>query len=447
MSATEPSGTVEAGGGAVRGVPDGAVTAFRGVPYAASPVGRLRLRPPAEHPGWSGVRDGSAPGPAVPQRPSRLENVMGPREPDWSEQDCLTLNIWTPPDAPGGPAHPPRPVLLWLHGGGFSSGSGGWDWYDGARLAAAGGIVVVTANYRLGAFGYLWLPEIGAGNLGCLDQAAALRWVHTHIGAFGGDPERITVGGQSAGAYSALALALDPTTGPMVRRVIAQSGPWGMAPQPQRDADAAAAHYLGLLGLSREQDVGTTLRRLPAADLLAAYARLAADRARPGDLAPPLYPVLGGAGMPDAWPHALAQGRLAGKRVLLGRTEDEVSAFTGRTDAAATEEWFGAGVTEIARSCAEHGEPAYVYRFARTSAAAPGLGATHCSDLPFAFDALDAYPDAPMLGPVDEADRALARRLSGALAGFVASGDPGWPAHGPGPDAHVERFGGVRTHR
>jgi para-nitrobenzyl esterase len=444
MGTTEPIVTAGSGGGLVRGVRAGAVTAFRGVPYAASPVGRLRLRPPAEHPGWSGVRDGSVPGPAVPQRRSRLENVMGPREPDWSEEDCLNLNIWTPTAAFDEGAEARRPVLLWLHGGGFSSGSGGWDWYDGARLAEAGGIVVVSANYRLGAFGYLWLPETGAGNLGCLDQAAALRWVHTHIDAFGGDPGRITVGGQSAGAYSALALALDPTTSGMVGQVLAQSGPWGMAPQPQQDADAAAARFLELLGLSRGHDPGPALRRLPAADLLSPYARLAADLARPGDLAPPLYPVLGGAGMPDAWPHALAQGRLAGKRVLLGRTEDEVSAFTGQMDAAATEEWFGAGVTEIARSCAERGDPAYVYRFARTSTSAPELGATHCADLPFAFDNLDAYQDAPMLGPVDDADRELARRLSGALAAFVASGDPGWPAHGA-VDGHVAQFGALRT--
>src|SRR5271154_280509 len=213
-----PAVTVQQG--SICGSSDGTVIAFRGIPYAASPVGSLRFRPPAPHPGWSGVRDGSRPGPAAPQGPSRLEWAMGPREPDWDEAGCLNLNVWTPANAL--PDATPRPVLVWFHGGGFTSGSGGWDWYDGRNLAAAGNIVVVTANYRLGPLGYLRLPGIGADNLGCQDQAAVLRWTRDNIGAFGGDPAQVTVGGQSGGAYSALLLAIDPATSDLVHRVIAQ---------------------------------------------------------------------------------------------------------------------------------------------------------------------------------------------------------------------------------
>jgi para-nitrobenzyl esterase len=430
--------------GTIRGSGDGTVIAFRGIPYAASPVGSLRFRPPAPHPGWSGVRDGSQPGPAAPQGRSRLEWVMGPREPDWDEDGCLNLNVWTPADAL--PDATPRPVLVWFHGGGFTSGSGGWDWYDGRNLAAAGNIVVVTANYRLGPLGYLRLPAIGADNLGCQDQAAVLRWTRDNIAAFGGDPAQVTVGGQSGGAYSALLLAVDPATSGLVHRVIAQSGPWGLAPQQPEAADEAASRYLALLGIGSGDGAIEALRQVPAADLLSAYGTLAARFPQPASAAPPMWPVLGGAGVPLRWQDGLA-GATA-RQILIGRTEDEMTAFPAAAAAhpdgigAATEELFGAGVTQIAEACAAHGT--LVYRFARDSADDPALGATHCSDLPFAFDNLGAYSRAPMLGPVSDTDRALGHSLSTALARFAAAGlagDPDWPAYRPGEGRHIRRFG------
>ncbi|WP_229327383.1 carboxylesterase family protein, partial [Streptomyces sp. UNOC14_S4] len=169
--------------GRVRGVAEGPVAAFRGIPYAASPVGELRFAPPRPQPGWGDVQDAARSGPAVPQSHSRLEGVMGPRVPDWDEDGCLNLNVWTPAAALGEGAVP-RPVLVWFHGGGWSSGSGGWDWYDGTRLAALGDITVVTANYRIGPLGFLHLPAIGADNLGPQDQAAVLHWVSENITAF-----------------------------------------------------------------------------------------------------------------------------------------------------------------------------------------------------------------------------------------------------------------------
>src|SRR5580692_1371907 len=224
--------------GSVQGTSEGGVAAFRGIPYAASPVGDRRFAAPGQHPKWPGLRDATRPGPSVPQGPSRLEAVMGRRTPDWDEDGSLTLNVWTPRLPVDGPAPRALPVLVWFHGGGFTSGSGGWEWYDGRNLAAAGNIVVVTANYRIGPLGYLYLPELGIENLGVRDQAAVLAWVERNITAFGGDPGALTVGGQSAGAFSALYHALSPVTGPHINRVITQSGPWGLAPQhPSEAAD------------------------------------------------------------------------------------------------------------------------------------------------------------------------------------------------------------------
>ncbi|MEU0186252.1 carboxylesterase family protein [Streptomyces sp. NPDC006207] len=447
--------------GSVRGVTgEGGVAAFRGIPYAASPVDALRFAPPAPHPGWAGVRDAAHAGPEVPQAPSRLAVVMGPREPHGDEDGCLTLNVWAPEGALEAGADP-RAVLVWFHGGGFTTGSGGWDWYDGTRLAALGGIVVVTANYRVGPLGWLYLPELGADNLGSRDQAAVLRWVRDNIASFGGDPALVTVGGQSAGAYCALCLAVDPGTHGLVRRMLAESGPWGLAPREPAEAAEVTAAYLRLLGVTHPPE----LRELPAERLVSAYGRLSAERARPGDVAPPMHPVLGGAGLPRAPMAAVAAGGLDGTDVLLGSTQDEMTAFraaspAGFPDAAGTERVFGAGVTAIAAHCAERGRPAYAYRFTRRPPGDDGtLGATHCAELPFLFGDFAAYADAPMLGPVDDADRALARAFGGALAAFVATGRPDggedgedgdgdggegrgpWRPYEPGTAATVRRFG------
>ncbi|WP_372411102.1 carboxylesterase/lipase family protein [Streptomyces luteireticuli] len=491
---------VNTGSGPVRGVEEGPVAAFRGVPYAASPVGELRFAAPQPHPGWSGVRDAARPGPAVPQEHSRLEAVMGARPPDWDEDGCLNLNVWTPLTAlagtgAGAGAAEPRPVLVWFHGGGWSSGSGGWDWYDGGRLAALGGIVVVTANYRIGPLGYLHLPSIGADNLGPQDQGAVLRWVRDNIAAFGGDPGLVTVGGQSAGAYSSLHLAIDPGTSGLVRRMIVQSGPLGLAPQDPVDADGSAAAYLRVLGVDRADDPGRALRALSIEELLDAYQRLAAVLDRPpGDIAPPMWPVLGHPGTPRTWQQAVADGALDGKDVLIGTVADEMTAFlafdprmrdltrdgalgllaglTGRlgpdapaayeryeaerpgaapdrvyTDLA-TDRVFRDGGTRIAAHRAAQGAASYLYRFTRRpDPDEHGLRATHCCELPFLFGTFETYPDAPMLGPVGDRDRTLGRAFGGALAAFVATGSPNgdglaqWRPYGPGPDTNVMCFG------
>jgi len=447
--------------GPVEGITVDGVATFRGIPYAASPVGDRRFAAPQPVPPWPGLRDASQPGPSVPQGPSRLEAVMGARVPDWDEDGCLNLNVWAPRWPADGPPDQARPVLVWFHGGGFSSGSGGWDWYDGRHLAAAGDIVVVTANYRLGPLGYLYLPELGIGNLGVQDQVAVLGWVERNIAAFGGDPGRLTVGGQSAGAFSALHLALAPDTGPRVGQVITQSGPWGLPPQQPGEAALHSRRYLEILGLAGRPDLGPALRALPAEVFLPAYRQLAREVGRPGSAAPPLYPVLGGAGIPADWPQPLAAGRLSGKPLLTGTTRDEMAAFfafdpriealaagQGQSVAdftrAATEALFRAGTLEVAGQHAARGDAAYVYQFDRAPVPDPDqLGAPHCSELPFFFNTIDAYDGSAMLGlPVPWARR-LGRRFSAAIAGFVATGRPAddeWVPYQPADPATVRHL-------
>jgi para-nitrobenzyl esterase len=180
-------------------------------------VGELRFAPPEAVAPWRETRDATRDGPIPPQGRSRLAHVMGDFERAQSE-DCLTLNIWTP--AADGKR---RPVMVWIHGGAFSSGAGSLPWYSGERFAQNGDVVVVSINYRLGALGFLCLPGVSPGNLGLLDQIAALKFVRDHIAAFGGDPDNVTVVGQSAGAGSIAILMTMPLAKGLFRRASLQS--------------------------------------------------------------------------------------------------------------------------------------------------------------------------------------------------------------------------------
>jgi para-nitrobenzyl esterase len=439
---------VDTESGPVQGSAENGVTAFRGIPYAASPVGDRRFAPPEAHPPWLGPRAATQPGPSVPQGPSRLEAGMGARVPDWDEDGCLTLNVWTPAcPPPARPAQPARAVLVWFHGGGFTSGSGGWDWYDGRNLTNAGDIVVVTANYRLGPFGYLYWPELGIENLGLQDQAAVLDWVQRNIARFGGDPGRVTVGGQSAGAFSALYLALSPVTGPLISQVITQSGPWGLPPQDPDQAAGHARRFLDLLGLGGgpvdQGELRTALQAVPAGEFLTAYRQLAQEVSRPGSAAPPMYPVLGAAGIPAAWPQALAAGRFGGQPLLTGTTRDEMATIAAFADVD-TGTTFRDGTLAIAGQHAAAGHPAYVYQFDYTPVPDPAhLGTPHCAELPFFFNTIDAYPGSLMLGAATPAVRTLADTFSRAVAGFVATGQPAadrWEPYDPARPATVRHF-------
>lgn len=323
---------------------------------------------------------------AAPQPPSRLEQVTGrARMPQ--DEDCLFLNVW----APAGAAC--LPVLVFLHGGGYSAGSGGLPWYDGKLLAERGGMVVVTVNYRLGALGFAYLAELadglGAGNFGLLDQLAALRWVHDNIAGFGGDPDRVTVVGQSAGAYSTVALLSGGSARGLFRQAILQSLPAGMLPRRPAEATRTSLMLLDSLGLSDAAD----LREVPVSAILTAQLEVA-RRAALG-VVPPFHLVADGDLVAQDPLRTVGERGADGVRLMLTFTAEEARAFTPDSNAE-TERFFLGPGRVFAELLAKHGNQPVWYEFGWAPAASP-FGACHCIELPFVFGTLDAWRGAPML--------------------------------------------------
>ncbi|MGW0134325.1 carboxylesterase/lipase family protein [Streptomyces sp. NPDC003299] len=299
--------TVRTHDGLVRGAVHDGYRTFEGIPYAAPPVGRLRWAPPRPAAHWSGVRETTRPASACPQPPGEVPGGS-------TDEDCLHLNVTTPDGAT--PAHL-RPVVVWLHGGGFTTGAG--SSYDPHRMVTRGDVLVVTVDYRLGALGFLahrGLP--GSGTFGLADQQAALRWVRTEIGAFGGDPRNVTLAGESAGGYSVCAQLASPAAAGLFDRAIIQSGPCTGRPDrpfapssvPLSSARAAGADFVAKAGCGTVRDVPACLRRVDVSRLLTAQN---ADQ-QPA-YATPLLPS-----DPAA---AVAAGRFHRIPVLIGHNHDE----------------------------------------------------------------------------------------------------------------------------
>jgi para-nitrobenzyl esterase len=314
---------VETTYGRLRGAEEDGLLVFRGIPFAAPPVGERRFRAPRRPESWSGVREATTFGPAAPQpqgamRRSPLFQNLAVTPPEQTDEDCLYLNVWTPA-ADGGR----RPVMVWIHGGGFRSGSGSSPMYRGGTLARRGDVVVVTINYRLGALGFLYLPELGEANVGILDQVAALEWVHDNIAAFGGDPDNVTIFGESAGGKSVEVLLGTPAARGLFHRAIAQS-----TYDPPMEPEAAtrtAEGVLERLGLTRGD--AEQLRSLPLDRLLAAVD--APVGARP-DGAPALgglVPVVDGQVIPRPPVEAVAAGAAREVPLIVGTTKDEMNLF------------------------------------------------------------------------------------------------------------------------
>src|SRR5438105_4576538 len=253
---------VETTTGAVEGRLKDGIFDFRGIPYAAPPVGELRFRPPQPAEPWTGVRDATRFGPTAPQNIGAMERMFG-APPQPMDEDCLTLNVWTPACDDG-----KRPVMVWIHGGAFLFGTGATPWYDG-RSFARDDVVLVTINYRLGAFGFLHVD--GQGNNGILDQVSALEWVRDNIAAFGGDPGNVTAFGESAGAMSVGTLLGLPAAKGLFVKAIPESGAAHSA-KPRDQAELVTGAFLAELGLEPGADVVERLQTVPAAKLLEAQA-------------------------------------------------------------------------------------------------------------------------------------------------------------------------------
>ena len=310
-------------GGRIRGRDEEGIRVFRGVPYARAPAGARRLRPPEPPEPWSGVREALRAADVAPQNRGAVQAMLG-ADSQRSSEDCLALDLWTPGLDAGR-----RPVLVWLHGGGFTTGSGSLGVYDGRRLARRGDAVVVTLNYRLGALGYLALPALareegGAlGNLGLLDQVAALRWVREHVAHFGGDPENVTLFGESAGAMSAATLLATPAARGLFRRVVLQSGA-ARHVHDREDGLRVAETFMKELALDADDVAG--LRAAPVAALLAAQERCLAALA--GVVRTVAFqPVVDGEVLPRQPLAAVREGSAAAVPMLIGTNRDEWKLF------------------------------------------------------------------------------------------------------------------------
>ncbi len=458
---TEPIATTAAG--PVRGITRGGVHVFRSIPYAAAPVGERRFRPPEPATPWTDVRDATHFGPVAPQQPSMLETMMGAPEPVIDEADCLTLTVFTP-----GLDDAKRPVLFWIHGGAFVIGTGATPIYDGSRFATHGDCVVVSINYRLGAFGFLHLEEIfgaefaGSGNLGILDQVLALEWVRDNIAAFGGDPDRVTIFGESAGGMSVGTLLGLPAAQGLFAQAIVQSGGSSFC-LPAAQATEIARDVLAEAGI----DTVAELESASVDGILAAQSKVLAARSST-DLA--FMPVVDGTVLPERPIDAVAAG-LGSVPTMIGTTKDEMTLFTvldlglGELDGAAVNRALAASFGDRAEEVltgyaalhpdlaptdlltviatdrvfripairlAEAGlarRPTYMYLFTWESPVFDGrLKSCHALELPFMWDAIDT-PGLSMLTGDGPGRRELADAMHAAWIAFARTGDPGWPPY------------------
>ncbi|TLG13815.1 carboxylesterase family protein [Nocardia cyriacigeorgica] len=420
---------------------DSDVVVSRGIPF-----GRAARFGAPERIAYEGPHQHRSPVTA-PQLPGRLEPVMGAPVRLPQSEDCLELTVTAPADAEPGS----RPVLVWIHGGAYLAGGGAWNLYDATELVRETGIVVVSINYRLGVLGYLRMPGVAPGNLGLLDQIAALEWVREHIAGFGGDPGRVTVAGQSAGAHSIVAMLGIASTRGLFRRAIVQSSPFGIGFQSAAKAQRAAQAFLTALGGDP--------RDAPLTQILAAQAAAAKKLAGPGGLnsAPPFLPVAGVDPLPERslWEREVRE-RAAGSQLVIGTTAEEMRAFydgphpvfarvravpwAGRRVVAAVQNLVGRkafddGTTAFADLFAAHGADVYRYRVRALHPDNP-FGACHCLELPLLFGADSAWHDSAMLRPLTPAEvRDMGAQMRKQWASFVQTGDPGWFRHAPGSAA------------
>jgi para-nitrobenzyl esterase len=461
----DPFATVAVDGGTISGISsaDRTIKIFKGIPFAAPPVGDLRWKEPQAVMPWTGVKKCEAFG-ASPMQGS--PNPFGP----WSEEylipkepiseDCLTLNVWTAAKSP----KDKLPVIVWIYGGGFVSGGSACPVYDGTATAGKG-VVFVSANYRVGVFGFLAHPELTAesprkasGNYGLMDQIAALKWVQKNISAFGGDPGNVTIAGQSAGSMAVNALVASPLSRGLVHRAIAQSGA-GLLSGP-----------MGSTTLQQAEEAGVkTAQAINAASLAALRSMPATELVR--NARGMFRPIVDGHVLPESITAIFASNKQNDVPVLTGWNEDDavmlgkpktaqeyldqtrqqyganaenfLSYYPGTTDDVAAQsqaklsrdQIFGIQNYAWANVQSEKGKSKiYVYRFARRLPATGDyvrFGAFHTGEVAYAYDNLDFVKRCPW----EPVDRELATTMSNYWVNFAKTGDPNgkglpsWPAY------------------
>ena len=442
------------------------IRVFRGIPFAAPPVGDLRWRMPQPVQSWSGVRDATQFGNICIQAPGRgrLNIAVLPESPPMSE-DCLYLNVWTPADS----RNERLPVMVYFFGGAWTEGAGSIPLYDGTALAEKG-VVVVTMNYRLGAFGFFAHPELTAdsghsasGNYGLGDKIGSLEWVRDNIAAFGGDPDNVTIFGQSAGAASIATLVASPLADGLFHRAISQSGTWmGLGPSNS------------VRGLASAEQAGTEQAAAAGASTAAQLRGLSAD-----DVVEHLRSagvIIDGYVIPEDPNVVFAQGRQNAVDVLTGSNKndsffpaqpdleafrnrmsgqwedlaeryfEQYPASTGEEAAAMTSQTSNDGTFWISRIFAEYqrqrGNRAWVYQFAQNppGGGGPDFPAAHAAEIPYVFNnlgELPLFPDGSIAywSGNSAPDARVADQMSSYWTNFARSGDPNgpglprWPEH------------------
>jgi len=448
--------------GKVEGIERDGVHVFRGIPYAAPPVGARRWQAPQREEAWAGTRDATTFSQQSAQTEFAMTKMMGESQPPNGE-DSLYLNVWTP-----GCDDARRPVMVWIHGGAFVWGAGDTPWYDGTKFAVHGDVVVVTINYRLGPFGFLHLADLfdggfaGSGNAGILDQVAALDWVRDCIASFGGDPDRVTIFGESAGAASVSTLLGTPSARGLFTGAIPQSGAASWMSTRER-ATGIAARVIENLGI-RAGDTEALLA-VPTEAVLGALPSFQED----GVGALPFQPVVDGTVLPQAPLAAIAAGSAAGVRVLTGTNLTEMTLFTvadpavyqldfdavrrrlqgpvgphadaifesyraRRPNATPQELWQELATDGVFRIPAirlleaQHAHAAvWSYLFTFESPAFGGiLRSTHALEIPFVFDNL-SRGGAEMLTGNGPERQGIADAMHRAWIAFARNGDPSHP--------------------
>jgi para-nitrobenzyl esterase len=472
---------VDTRSGKIQGLEQNGIHVFRGIPYAAPPVGRRRWKAPEREAAWDDVRDATEFSAMAAQGEFMLDQMLGGIERPRSE-DALYLNVFTPGLDDGR-----RPVMVWIHGGAFMFGEGATPWYDGTAFATRGDVVVVTINYRLGSFGFLHLSDLfgdevaGSGNVGLLDQVAALGWVRDCIEQFGGDPDRVTIFGESAGAGSVATLLGMPAAQGLFNAAIPESGAASWFATTEHATEIAKV-IIDALGVA-PGDLDALYAKTTD-EIIAAQASVGLETDANGL---PFQPVVDGVALPQPALDAIAAGSAAGVRLLVGTNKDEMTLFSlmdptlGTLDETAMRErisryWGDAGIDEFfntykdlqpgaslqemwiaiatdalfripAIRLAEHQLPhaaVWSYLFTWESPVFGGvLKSTHALEIPFVFDTLE-QPGGELFTGTGPERAAIARRMHDAWIAFARDGAPGHAAIPEWPQYDTDRRATMR---